>query len=162
MARSELNRIEFSDGINLIIAKNGNGKSKLWNAFYWVLYDAIFDSDKRAFLHTRKCSESIISDKAKAECAVSKTVSVGVTLEVEDSRGERFDISRTLHFVKNDEDSWLPKGDSDVCSYCNIRETMPEMVKRSEYNSILQRVLPGNLKPYMWFQGEQVDRLDRF
>ena len=33
----ESQTMEFSKGLNLIIGNGGKGKSKLFNAFYWVL-----------------------------------------------------------------------------------------------------------------------------
>nr|WP_270318289.1 AAA family ATPase [Bacteroides uniformis] len=34
--------MEFSKGLNLIIGNGGKGKSKLFNAFYWVLFGKIY------------------------------------------------------------------------------------------------------------------------
>ena len=34
--------LEFSKGLNLIIGNGGKGKSKLFNAFYWVLFGKIY------------------------------------------------------------------------------------------------------------------------
>jgi DNA sulfur modification protein DndD len=45
----ENNKFEFKEGINLIIGDNGYGKSKLFDAFYWVMYDQVFDSNKKQF-----------------------------------------------------------------------------------------------------------------
>ena len=38
-------KIEFSKGLNLIVGKGGKGKSKLFNAFYWVLFGKIYITD---------------------------------------------------------------------------------------------------------------------
>lgn len=37
--------MDFSNGLNLIIGKGGKGKSKLFNAFYWVLFGDIYITD---------------------------------------------------------------------------------------------------------------------
>ena len=37
--------LEFSSGLNLIIGNGGKGKSKLFNAFYWVLFGKIYITD---------------------------------------------------------------------------------------------------------------------
>ena len=37
---------EFKDGVNLILGENGGGKSSLFNAFYWVLFDKVYETDK--------------------------------------------------------------------------------------------------------------------
>ena len=76
----ESNTINFSDGINVIIGDNGHGKSKLWNTFYWALYDQIFDSDKRRFVTTRQGGENIISDRAKKECAIDDFIKAGINI----------------------------------------------------------------------------------
>ena len=34
--------LEFSQGLNLVIGNGGKGKSKLFNAFYWVLFGKIY------------------------------------------------------------------------------------------------------------------------
>ena len=36
-------RFTFSEGLNIISAKNGAGKSQLFNAFYWTLFGKIYD-----------------------------------------------------------------------------------------------------------------------
>jgi DNA sulfur modification protein DndD len=157
----ESNTISFSDGINVIIGDNGHGKSKLWNTFYWALYDQIFDSDKRRFVTTRQGGENIISDRAKKECAIDDFIKAGIKLEVQDSRGIRYEIYRTLKAKKLDDRKW----DMSENSILLIREykvTKWQQVNESDYQNILNRVLPGHLKPYMWFQGEQVDSLMDF
>lgn len=40
------NTFEFREGINVIIGDNGYGKSKLYDAFYWVMYDQVFIVEK--------------------------------------------------------------------------------------------------------------------
>lgn len=34
--------VEFGNGLNLVIGEGGKGKSKLFNAFYWVLFGSIY------------------------------------------------------------------------------------------------------------------------
>ena len=50
----EENRLEFTSGINLVIGENAGGKSKLFDAFYWVLHDQVFHSDIREFVPTKQ------------------------------------------------------------------------------------------------------------
>lgn len=38
----ESQTMDFSNGLNLIIGNGGKGKSKLFNAFYWVLFGKIY------------------------------------------------------------------------------------------------------------------------
>ena len=157
----ESNTVAFSDGINVIIGDNGHGKSKLWNAFYWALYDQIFDSDRERFVTTRQSGESIFSDRAKKECAVEEFVKAEIKLEVVDSQGVRFEIYRMLKAKKLDDHNWEVAPTSSILIR-RYKVTQWQKVNESEYRSILERVLPGHLKPYMWFQGEQVNSLMDF
>ena len=157
----ESNTVTFSDGINIIIGDNGHGKSKLWNAFYWALYDEIFDSDRERFVTTRQSGESIFSDRAKKECAVEEFVKAEIKLEVVDSQGDRFEIYRMLKAKKLDDRNWEPAPSSTLLIR-RYKVTQWQTVDASDYRSILERVLPGHLKPYMWFQGEQVNSLMDF
>ena len=58
--RAASNTFRFSDGINLIIGHNGAGKSKIYDAFYWVLYDQIFDTGQRVFKPTGRVKSMTI------------------------------------------------------------------------------------------------------
>lgn len=38
------NRYDFKEGLNIINADNGMGKSKMFNGFLWILQDMVYDS----------------------------------------------------------------------------------------------------------------------
>jgi len=38
----EENKFEFEEGLNIISARNGGGKSQLFNAFYWVFFNKVY------------------------------------------------------------------------------------------------------------------------
>lgn len=157
----EDNYFEFEEGINLVIGENGGGKSKLFDAFYWALYDQIFQSDTREFVYTRNYKDKIISDKAKKVCPVGEELSTEIVLVVEDSQGNIYRIMRIYRAKKVDEDKWH----ADNASKLIIQEykiTRWQNIAEDRYDSILKRVITGVLKPYMWFQGEQVDSLMDF
>lgn len=152
------NRFIFSTGVNLIIGNNGAGKSKLFDAFYWVIYDQIFLSDDREFIDTSRYKADIISDRAKACADVGKTVSAEVTLNVVDSQDREFIITRVYKALKLSDREW--EGDRSSQILVNeIKAGVPQAVPTAKQQNILNMVIPGHLKPYMWFQGEQVDNL---
>src|SRR5437763_1191824 len=73
--------MDFCEGINVVIGDNGYGKSKLYDAFYWVMYDQVFVPEKKEFQNTKAVRSKIISDKAKAEAKSGKaTAAVSVTI----------------------------------------------------------------------------------
>ncbi|WP_168927508.1 AAA family ATPase [Nitrincola alkalilacustris] len=152
------NKMDFSSGVNLIIGNNGGGKSKLFDAFYWVIYNQIFQSDTRVFIPTSQYKEKIISDKAKSLTQDDSTARAEVTLHVIDSQEREFRITRIYKAKKISEREWLGNRDSELLIE-EIKNSTPQIVRSHNHENILSRVIPGHLKPYMWFQGEQVDSL---
>ena len=157
----EFNTLEFDRGLNLVIGNNGGGKSKLYDAFYWVLYDQIFNSDTRAFIGTGEYKEKLISEKARKNCDVGREVVTEVVLIAESVNGSEYKITRKLRATRASNNDWECK----LPSLLLIEEKKSltwTLQAAAKYDSILTRVIPGHLKPYMWFQGEQVHDLMDF
>jgi len=152
------NCFEFQEGLNLIIGNNGGGKSKVFDAFYWVLYDQIFNSDTRVFTSTRDYGEKLISDKVTREATIGTTVTTEVTLTAVATDEKEYRLTRAFNASKiNDEDNkWLSEPSN---LYIENRKATRWSVCSESEDSVLKRVIPPQLKPYMWFQGEQVDGL---
>ncbi len=96
------NLFEFKEGLNLIIGDNGAGKSKLYDAFHWVLYDEVFDSASRKFEKTTKVQNQLISDQAKDLCEIDDYAKTSVTLIVEGSQGKEYVLERTYKSKKRE------------------------------------------------------------
>jgi DNA sulfur modification protein DndD len=154
----ESNTLHFSDGLNLIIGDNGGGKSKLYDAFYWVIHNQVFQSDQRQMINTRIYKDNLISDKAKANCPIGETISAEVTLIVTSTNDKKYKLERIFKAKKLADREW----ESDIDSTMLISEykhTKWNLLPSAKYTNIINRVIPGHIKPYMWFQGEQVDSL---
>ncbi|MCC5452867.1 AAA family ATPase [Rheinheimera sp. UJ51] len=152
------NTLKFSDGLNLIIGDNGGGKSKIYDAFYWVIHNQVFQSDQRSMINTRIYKENLISDKAKFDCKIGDKVSAEVTLIVSSTNETKYKLERIYTAIKLGEREWK----SDIDSTMLISEFSHarwKLVPVEKHSVILNRVIPGHIKPYMWFQGEQVDSL---
>lgn len=152
----EDNHFKFKDGLNLIIGNNGNGKSKVFDGFYWVLYDQIFDTNKREFTGTSSYGEKLISDNATRNCNIGETASAEASLVVESSQKREYRLTRIFHCTKTTDLKWFCEPTQLIIEEkkTNRWQTSTESVE-----SVLQRVIPSQIKPYMWFQGEQVDSL---
>lgn len=157
------NTFEFKEGINLIIGDNGYGKSKLFDAFYWVMYDQVFDTDREQFRDTRLMKGRIVSDKAIFEAQEGVvTASVVITLQ-QNERGHeyilerRYSVKKLSDQVREDEASELIIRKKELGLGTGTIITDPD-----EQDRIKKQVLPDNIKPYMWFQGEQVKTIIDF
>jgi len=157
------NSMEFTEGINVIIGDNGYGKSKLYDAFYWVMYDQVFVPEKKEFQNTKLVKSKIISDKVKAEIIDGRvTASVSITfrnLEKDNvfilERKYSVAIKDSLVIESNDSEFTVMKKE---LSYLNAKMVIDEEEKKK----IVQKILPYDIKDYLWFQGEQVESIIDF
>lgn len=157
------NCMEFREGINVVIGDNGYGKSKLYDAFYWVLYDQIYVPEKKEFQNTKLVKSKLISDKSKAECENGK-ITTTVTLTFHSSERDSVFILERKYTVDINSGRLIEQNDSEFnvmkreLSYLNARLVTDE----EEIKKILNSILPANVKDYLWFQGEQVDSIIDF
>jgi DNA sulfur modification protein DndD len=163
MCYAGTNSMEFTEGINVIIGDNGYGKSKLYDAFYWVMYDQVFVPEKKEFQNTKSVKSKIISDKAKAAIKDGRiTASVSITFHNMEKdnvfileRKYSVTIRDSLLIESNDSEFTVMKKD---LSYLNAKMVTDEDEKRR----IVNNILPSHIKDYLWFQGEQVESIIDF
>ncbi|HMQ46364.1 MAG TPA: hypothetical protein PKA00_01800 [Saprospiraceae bacterium] len=160
---------EFSEGLNVIIGDNGAGKSKLYDAFYWVLYDEIFDSTERKMRRTNEVKGKLVSDKARFLCESGGEVETIVEVVIYNaSRDEEYTIARTYSISRIDtgnqsEYKWREPSESIRIVFKREKYLTAKLVKDpSEIKMIIRKILPSDIMPYVWFQGEQVDSLIDF
>ncbi len=157
------NKFDFTEGINLIIGDNGYGKSKLFDAFYWVMYDQVFDSNRKQFRDTRFMKRQIVSDKAIHEAQEGPiTSSVVITLQ-QNERGHEYILERCYSVKKLSDQVREDEGSELIIRKKQLGlGTGTIITDIDEQERIKALVLPDNIKPYMWFQGEQVESIIDF
>lgn len=155
--------MEFTEGINVIIGDNGYGKSKLYDAFYWVMYDQVFVPEKKEFQNTRAVKSKIISDKAKANTKDGK-VSASVSITFHNLEKDSMFILERKYTANIIDGKLIETNDSEFTvmkkelSYLNAKMVTDEDEKRR----IVAKILPPQIKDYLWFQGEQVESIIDF
>ncbi len=168
------NTFEFKKGLNVIIGDNGSGKSKLYDAFFWVLYDKIFDSTTRLLTSTSDVGINLFSDMAKSICIVGEQITTKVQLVLQDFKlnseyPDEYLLERKLTIQKlkeskdfNDPECWkiltISIKSIEKKDILNFRP----MQGVDAFDRIANKLLPNDMKPYLWFQGEQVDSLIDF
>ena len=78
----------FPEGLNIIVADNGAGKSKFFNGMLWLLKDIVYDSELKKEDRIEDVRFKVISDKAKEETSIGGSLRVGVKLSFQDSNNE--------------------------------------------------------------------------
>jgi DNA sulfur modification protein DndD len=163
MCYSGNNVFEFTEGINVVIGDNGYGKSQLYNAFYWVMYDQIFVKARDRFAYSKEVKLELISDKALHNSRNEK-IYAKVAITFHNPLNDNEFILERKFGCKCSKDSKTPDNDSEFTvqkkdlSYLNAKLVTDEIEK----NRIRDKILPSDIKPYLWFQGEQVESIIDF
>ena len=166
--------IEFSKGLNLVIGKGGKGKSKLFNAFYWVLFGKIYITDV-GWCDTDGLPQSskgamyrqeFINMKALCDTPIGKSVSAGVILVIEDDHNDEYIIERSVEAIRKNGENWKDNLCWDVrpnnlkVSFDSVTGTQVKVTYQAE--DIIRRLFPPEIRNYIWFQGESLESLIDF
>lgn len=166
--------IVFSKGLNLVIGKGGKGKSKLFNAFYWVLFGKIYITDV-GWCDTDGLPQSskgamgrqeFINMKALCDAPIDSAITAGVRLVLEDDRAEEYIIERSVAAVRKKGEDWKDSFSWDVkpsvlkVSYDSVTGTQVKVTYQAE--DIIRRLFPQEIRNYIWFQGESLESLIDF
>jgi DNA repair exonuclease SbcCD ATPase subunit len=160
-------RYDFEEGVNIVVADNGAGKSKFFNAFLWLFYDQILDSDDKIKKGIKDIAVKIISDKAKNETAIGDSVETGIQIEYSTGRW-KYQITKSFVATRIREnitsfDSWqIILNDIEVNQTDHILPKYKPVYDAEEKNNIIKQLILPNLRQYSFFQGEEVDSIIDF
>lgn len=163
------NIYEFKEGINIVVADNGAGKSKLFNALLWVFYDELLDSDIKARRPIESMAIKTISDKAKNEVAIGNSVTCGVCVEFQDTR-KIYKIVKSFTATRvsdkgnvTDESSWeINSYNFEVDEKEKLLKTFKPIFDENEKHDIVNKLIRKDLRQYSFFQGEEVEDIIDF
>ena len=170
----ESQTIEFSKGLNLIIGNGGKGKSKLFNAFYWVLFGKIyitgigwcttdnlpqsakFAMQRYEFINKRALFKAQINDKIRAS----------VQIEIEFDKVNDYIIERSVSALRlegeewDSNDAWQVGGNMLKVSFDSTTGTkvLNDLLAEDKINELF----PDGIRNYIWFQGESLESLINF
>lgn len=163
--------IEFGPGLNLVIGKGGKGKSKLFNAFYWVFFGQIYLTDvgwcsTDDLLHASRFAmknHEFINKKALAEAAVDSRVIVRASIRIEDEKGEIYIIERSAAAKRTTNDNWnSPEAwelSRNVLKVSFDSRTGTKYLTGDDALNKIDELFPSGIRGYIWFQGESLDEL---
>jgi DNA sulfur modification protein DndD len=165
----EKNTYEFSNGVNIVVADNGGGKSKFFNGFLWIFYDEILDSDTKTRKNIKNQAVKVCSDKAKNEAVVNELIECNVAIEFTDNKF-RYRICKGFRLKKSKSDSSLTDSSDWQVFFKGLEVSkrdiqlleFHEVYDDDEHKRILNKLIQPNLREYSLFQGEEVDKLIDF
>jgi DNA sulfur modification protein DndD len=161
----EKNRFEFKDGVNLILGENGGGKSSLFNAFYWVLFDKVYETDKGwseldvKFFNAR--SQKLLKKNELGNLSVLLSIK-GLNFHKKNSLSDvLYTFSRKVTFKKTEDNIQINNNEDLIICYKNeLGETI--FIDDNEVDRCIDFLLPSAIRDYIWFQGETISELIDF
>lgn len=150
------NRYNFEEGLNIINADNGMGKSKMYNGFLWILQDLVYDSDSRRKEAVSSAAMKILSEKAKSE----NDTECGVQLVFCDDTNQ-YTITKSIKFTKtyDAEEPWkISPMSTDVKVENLITHNTSIVYDINRQNEIIkERLISPAMLSYSLLQGEAID-----
>lgn len=155
----EKNIFTFKEGLNIINADNGMGKSKMYNGFLWIIKDMVYDSDQRELDGVVHSAIKIASEKAKSS---EDVVEFGVKLVFQDERKE-YTVTKSIKLTKDYSSNvgWnvsLPRTDVLELDLLTHNSAIVYDIARQE-EIIKVRLLSATMQPYSLLQGEAIDNI---
>lgn len=166
--------LEFGKGLNLIIGNGGKGKSKLFNAFYWVLFGDIYITSEGwcstaglpGSSHNSLHRYEFINKKALSEARIGDVVPCSVILELTDDKKNLFQIERSVSAKRQDSNNWdevsaWSVSDENIKVTFETRTGTKTVIDDIAEGKIAE-LFPEGIRGYIWFQGESLDTLIDF
>jgi DNA sulfur modification protein DndD len=159
----EENAFDFSDGVNIIVASNDVGKSKLHNAFRWIISDKVIlkDIENKYSLVNIDINNiyEVLNHGVLNQLKNEETASLGVRLtfkEIDRNEDKKSRIITKELVCKKDLDKIIVYKQIEkvqIYERGNIR-TSPET-----FEDVKKRIIRDNLKDFFLVQGESLEHL---
>lgn len=153
--------IDFTDGLNIVNGNIGSGKSNLFNAFYWCLFNKIYVTDEGWEQNPDPLEIINASVLDKIEEGQEIDFGVYIDLETEDVDSGitiNYSINRLFSIIKENQEVKILKSEFDLY-YDDPDEGSTHFSNNEATNIIDIDIFPELLSDYVWFQGESIDKL---
>jgi DNA sulfur modification protein DndD len=162
----DINLFEFADGLNVIVADNENGKSKLFNGFLWILEDKVVDSDSKEKrpIDLKSYSIKVVNDRAKLEASVGERIPCGVKLVIEDNENEYiiqkcFELEKLGVATSEGGNYNVHFQSTSVRSRDKLLKDFRPIVDKDGQNRVINKIVDPAFRQYALLQGEEVDKV---
>ena len=164
----EDNTYQLEEGVNIIVADNGAGKSKFFNAFLWLFDDQVLDSDDKVQKSIKSICVKVLSDKAKNETDKYGHVKCGIQIEF--TFGSRYKYQIIKSFTGTRLGEAITDANSWSFVFNNVQVNRSELVlhrykpiyDEDEKKLIIDQLIKPKFRKYSFFQGEEVDNIIDF
>lgn len=153
------NRFQFKEGPTIVIGQNMTGKSKLFDAFKWVLFDKAYNTKEEAWKTSAQYGPDLINDYAKSEAKTGEFISASVCLSFE-YRKDSYRLTRIFKVKKTGSRSYQPNTVSDLqLTQVTGRQSNSQPLTGNQAEVRIRKIVPEYLSEYFLLQGESISSL---
>ena len=138
---------DISLNVTVVHGVNGSGKTSLFTALNWCLYD----------LDEKNMGE-LVSKQAITDAAIGEDVEMKVQL-VFFHEGQRFTATRALNVTKINDQQWQHKPQSEFTLDSIRSDGQTRRIPNA--TGYVESILPSNVRTYFFFDGEKIDQFTR-
>lgn len=166
----EKNEFEFKKGLNIISALNSGGKSQLFNAFYWTLFDSIYGDNANGKKEWKSSNNlNVCPDKLRNDSQLNDKIDSWVEITLTDEYHANFEPKGELVRYKFLKKVVYKKEFSDLSIYVKpeleisfTKDGETEFIASHYHTNFLEKIFPTSIRKFMWYQGETMDELYDF
>lgn len=159
----EANEIEFSDSTTIFIGQNNTGKSKIFDAINFALYERVWITDKGengSWITTDREIASFILNNHKKNLALTENAeSVEVSVFLEMDTGTSFLTAERTYFYKKNVDTFEFTSKNFSVSEIDTVTGTPYSYLGDEAKDKLNIYFSPSIKDYFLFQGEASSKI---
>lgn len=156
------NHFKFDSDATLIIGQNNTGKSKLFDAYNWVLYNEAYKTEAEDWRPTSEWGADLANKLAKKNCPILSWLTISVCLTFEDDNNNSYTVNREYCIQKISENSWNTASETELAVTKRLAVSYDTIhFSDDEARLELNRYFPKNLSRYFLFQGEGISKLLR-
>lgn len=157
------NEIEFSPMTTIIIGQNNTGKSKLFDAINFTLYERVYDTEKESWLINEKEIAPLILNKHKIRESLQKSeseiiVSVTLILDGVSSENSFMNVERKYIYKLNENNYKFSYSNLTVTEIDKF-DNNPIPYINSEAKDRLKTFFSSSIKDFFLFQGEAASKI---
>ena len=160
------NNFEFEPGFNVIVAANDVGKTKLHNAFRWILENKVilrkedYQDDEAAYEAVslnEKNIVKILNNKSYNAASVNETIRLGVKVHYVENSNQ----SKERILIKEIQIRKEPDGLKILTELKSVKKVeRGNVLSTSElFEDWVKKIIPKNLRSFFLVQGETLDTM---
>lgn len=154
------NCFDFDLGPTIIIGQNNTGKSKLFDAFNWVLFDRAYKTEFEKWEYTKDWGKEIVNNLAKEDSRPGEFTETAVSILFSDEDENKYYLTREFKIKKLKDKQWeVPKNSELSLTITEALTGNSKNYYENEAEDQLKSIFPENLSKYFLFQGESISQI---